>query len=98
MMPSAHHRFFWDCSPDQLDVDQNAPYIIERLMESGDMDAVRWMLGAYPREKIIQVLKSTRSLTPKSAHFWAFYYNINPSEVPCTRKSWFPQRHSASKH
>lgn len=98
MLPNSHHRFFWDCSPEQLDLNQNSPYIIERLMDTGDMDAVRWMLGAYPREKLISVLKSTRSLTRKSAHFWALYFNINPTEVPCTQKSWLPQRRSVSKN
>lgn len=88
MLPSYLHRFFWDTTPSGIEIQTNAAYVIERLMETGDMDAVKWMLATYPREKMISTLKVTRSLTPKSANFWALYFNINPTEVPCIRKSW----------
>jgi hypothetical protein len=87
MLPANLHRFFWDVCPADVDIQPHAAYIIERLMEAGDVEAVKWMLATYPREKMILTLKTTRSLTPKSAHFWAFYFNLNPTEVSCIRKS-----------
>lgn len=98
MLPNLVHRFFWDTDPDGIEVQAHATYIIERLMEVGDMGASRWMLAAFSREKIVSVLKTTRSLTPKSAHFWALYFNLNPDEVPCIRKSWRLPRPNALKN
>lgn len=98
MLPEHLQRFFWDTRLVDVEIQPHATYIIERLMETGDMDAVAWMLATYPREKIISTLKTTRSLTPKSANFWAFYFNINSTEVPCIRKSWRLPRPSVLKN
>jgi hypothetical protein len=91
MVPQKLQRFFWDTKCIDLDVQKNAPYVIERLLEVGDSDAVVWLLQLYPDSLITRVLKQTRSLSPRSANFWAIYFHLNPAEVPCIQKSW-PQK------
>jgi hypothetical protein len=82
-LPPCTHRFFWDVDPSQLDVDAYPHYVVERLLEVGDVPAVRWMLAAFAPEEIIQVLTTSRRLTPLSATFWALYFGVDKEAVPC---------------
>jgi len=63
-------RFFWDTNPSCLDLQQNKTYIIERLLELGDEKAIRWLLKKYPRAEIVEVMVSSRSVSPKSRSYW----------------------------
>ncbi len=91
MISPSLNRFFWDVSSGSLDTTQHASYIIERLLEYGDIPAITWLNKQYSKQKIIKVLKNTRSLSPRSANFWSLYFNLEPDEVPCIQKSW-PQK------
>lgn len=88
MLPSEYKRFFWDVDFAALDRRAHQRYIIERLLEVGDLPAVRWLLASYASPDIIDVITHTRSLSPRSATLWALYFNLNPTEVPCIQKSW----------
>lgn len=68
-LPNHIQRFFWDVDPLQLDVDLYSRYVLERLLELGDLGAVRWMLAYFPPQEIIRVLKTSRRLSPLSANF-----------------------------
>jgi hypothetical protein len=85
-LPSCAYRYFWDVDPAQLDVVQYSTYVIERLLEYGDLPAVRWMLEAFPREAIVQALQRSRALSRRSANFWAIYLNVEEESVPCLSK------------
>lgn len=91
MLSSSLNRFFWDVNPAQLNLDQHASFIIERILEYGDIPAFTWLREKYTQEQLIKILKTTRSLSKRSANFWSLYYHLNPAEVPCIQKSW-PQK------
>lgn len=62
---------FWDVDPDTIDLDKHARYVIERVLDFGTDEEVRWMFRQYPREKIAGVLKLPRStVMPKSRALW----------------------------
>lgn len=73
MIPSFLHKYFWDVEAEKLDSKKRSPFIIERILEYGDIQAVRWMHELYAKEEIIAVVKQSRALTRKSAHFWALF-------------------------
>lgn len=79
---------FWDLDATGLDIQENSRQIIERVLEWGDFQQVRWMLKTYPKDQIIEAVKLSRQLSKKSANFWATYYNIPKSEVRCLTKSF----------
>lgn len=68
-------RFFWDSDPSALDLRKHSSYIIERLLERGDIPAVRWMLAHYPKNSIVDVLKQSRSISDKSRVFWTLFFH-----------------------
>ncbi|RLC82827.1 MAG: hypothetical protein DRJ03_18420 [Chloroflexi bacterium] len=82
-LPEFTHRYFWDIDPTELDVGEYPRYVIERLLEYGDLPSVRWMERRFSREEIVEVLKSSRALSRKSANFWLGVLNVPREEVRC---------------
>ena len=61
---------FWDTDVKKLDIQKNAKYIIERIMDFGNDDEVRWMRKYYPKELIASVCKSSKQLHKSSRILW----------------------------
>ena len=78
-IPSTLHRYFWDVDPELLDSAKHERPIIERLLEKGDMESVRWMLKTYDQGRVADVVRVSRSLSPKSRNFWQLFLKITPS-------------------
>lgn len=62
---------FWDTDSSRLDLEQNKEYIIERVLELGDENAVSWLVSRYRRSEIKKVLGSSRRISRKSANYWS---------------------------
>jgi hypothetical protein len=69
-VPQRLYPLFWDTNPVKINLRRNARYVIERVLELGDMDAVSWLQRVYAGEKIIDVLNMSRALSDKSRLFW----------------------------
>ncbi|MBI4684893.1 MAG: hypothetical protein HY755_06815 [Nitrospirae bacterium] len=61
---------FWDTTLKRLHLKKHARYIIERVLEFGDMSAFRWLQRVYPVQTILDVLNASRTITEKSRNFW----------------------------
>lgn len=79
---------FWDVDLHESDVKKHAFYIIERVLEFGDLEQINWIMRRFSTNDIIKVLKTSRRLSLKSANFWANYYNVPKSEVKCLTESF----------
>ncbi len=53
---------FWDVDPKTIDEKRHATYIIERILDFGNDDEVRWMWQTYSRRKIRSVAEKSRVL------------------------------------
>jgi hypothetical protein len=62
---------FWDTDPTHLDLKENKEYIIERTLELGDDQAVKWLFSIYPRHDIERVLAKSRRISRKSSNYWS---------------------------
>lgn len=61
---------FWDVNPKTVDPRKHAQYVIERIMDFGNDQEVRWMWQYYPTKQLKQVVTASRSLLPRSRNFW----------------------------
>ena len=61
---------FWDVDPKTIDPVKNAVYIIERILDFGHDEEVRWMWQYYDHTLIKQVLAKSRTLFPQTRAFW----------------------------
>jgi hypothetical protein len=75
-MPRRFKIYFWDTDISQLKLKQHSKYIIERLLEIGDLDSVLWLQRVYPTQVIINVLGTSRSLSEKSKNFWLTWFGV----------------------
>ena len=62
---------FWDVNPKSIDVKKNARYIIERILEFGEMGEVYWLFKTYSKEQIKKAMNLPRSqVSQKSKSLW----------------------------
>ena len=76
IIPKWLQYLFWDTSLNKIHIKQNARYIIERVLEFGDMYALEWLQRVYPTRNIIDVIFLSRNLTEKSRNFWRLWFGI----------------------
>ena len=84
-LPQKSFSYFWDTQPSSLDIRKDCSFIVRRLLEWGDLEEVRWLLKTYSLKDLKRELKSCRSLSPKSASFWAILLDTSLGELPCIR-------------
>ncbi|MGH7773054.1 MAG: DUF6922 domain-containing protein, partial [Candidatus Binatia bacterium] len=87
-LPRFLHQFFWDVAPKQIDLREHSEYVIARLLEHGDLAAIRWLLMAYTKQEIAKVVKQSRQLSRKTANFWRLRLAIAESEVYALNRSY----------
>jgi hypothetical protein len=92
--PKKSSQYFWDIDSTQLDPKKDSRFIIDRLFEWGDLEEIQWLLKTYPKKLLKSELKSCRTLTPKSAAFWAFILNVPLGELRCIQKRSVQSRNS----
>lgn len=86
VLPKDLYPLFWDINPETLDVQKYPKFVVERIIDIGDEAATSWMRKTYPKEKIVEIIKSSRKLSEKTANFWATIYGIDRKEVKSLTK------------
>ncbi|WKZ32816.1 MAG: hypothetical protein QY316_13055 [Thermodesulfobacteriota bacterium] len=74
-VPSEFYSLFWDVDPEKIDLEKNARYVIERVLELGDLKALKWIQMLYPTGLIVEILKTSRKISPKSKNFWTIWFD-----------------------
>lgn len=82
-LPSYLKPYFWDVEFAQLDAKKSGRFVATRLLELGDEKAVSWLLGNFTKKLFKDILEHSRELSPRSANFWAVYFNLNKNKVKC---------------
>jgi len=62
---------FWDTDVARIDTTKNAQYIIERILDFGRDDEVRWLWNYYDKELLRKVVSKSRSLHPWTRALWS---------------------------
>jgi len=86
--PEFLRQYFWDIDFDKFDYRRYPRYVIERILEYGNVIVIRWMLKTFTQDQIISALEKSRELTPKSANFWALMLNVKEEKVKCLNMSF----------
>jgi len=75
-IPKAFKRYFWDVPLEEVDRKKHSKFVIERILEYGDRQAVSWMKDNFQRKEIRKVILSSRNLSKKSFNFWVLAFNL----------------------
>ncbi len=71
-----YRALFWDTDLKNIHIRRNAGYIIERVLELGDLSALSWIQGIYPARKIIEAIETSRKISHKSKNFWRIWFGV----------------------
>ena len=75
---------FWDVNKSKLTPDLNKQFIICRVMDRGDLDAVNTVMNYYDKATIKDVLTNAGFIEKKTIAFFANYFDISPTDF----KAW----------
>ena len=87
-IPSDFSKYFWDTDPKKLSIDLNKTYIIERLLELGDLEELAWVNTTYSKEDITKTIQKSRRISPKTGNFFSLYYEIPKESLVCMNKRY----------
>lgn len=81
MIPQYLRTLFWDTNLDNFNPVAFPAYAISRILEYGDRDAIAWLKETFTEAQIVDVLRTERRLSRRSANFWALVYHISSDQV-----------------
>ncbi len=86
---------FQEYDPAALTLERDADLIIQRTLEHGAWEDVRWLFAAYGRERIAAFVRQhgARMLSPVVFNYWRKLLNVRrwrPSPFPTAREEVWP--------
>ena len=97
-LPKQFYKYFWDTDPATIDVDRKAAYIINRLLQWGRVEELKWLKKNYGVEALRVVVRRSRELSVKHGNFYSLIYDIPSKEVLCLQMGSLQQPRVAWKH
>lgn len=73
-IPLKFSVLFWDTELKNIHLKKNSRYVIERILETGNLEAVNWLLRVYTVHTILEVLYTSRIISDKSRAFWKLWF------------------------
>ncbi|NQU99872.1 MAG: hypothetical protein HQ538_03990 [Parcubacteria group bacterium] len=87
-LPSFLKKYFWNVDFTKLDLEKDSFFVINRILEYGDIKGLCWLFKKVKRKQIEEVIMKSRELSPKTANFWALFLNLNKNKILCLKKSY----------
>ena len=81
--PQELNVLFWDTNPENLDYKKHKKYIVERILEYGDLSADRWLNSIYSEKDIVEIVKTSKRISLKTANFYTVKYNLKKEDIEC---------------
>ncbi len=71
-IPPAFHPLFWDVDPAGISLPAHNDYVLERLMQRGGWDAMKWLRAHFEPEVLRDFLaRKGQRLPPRERAYWA---------------------------
>jgi len=71
-IPDDAKKYFWGDDLSDLSWEKHKKYIIQTLLEKGDLASWRWLFTKVSKSEVKELLPDLR-LQPKSSNFWKIY-------------------------
>ena len=82
-LPPFLERYFWEVDFDAVRLPEREVYVIERLLEYGNDQAIHWLKKTFPAETIAAVVRKSRVISRRTANLWALLLCIPREEIRC---------------
>jgi hypothetical protein len=87
-LPEFLRPLFWEIDFCQLRVQGHERYVIERVLEYGDDEAIRWLYHTFGPHAIAEVVRRSRKISRNTATLWALVLDIPREQVQCLSKRY----------
>lgn len=86
-IPVRFKQYFWDIDFESLSLAENPDFILKRLLDLGDIDALKWIKERFSNEAIERLVLTSRDLSKKTVNFWFKYLCLKRpySRTPLTQ-------------
>ncbi len=74
---SKYKYLFWEYDINDIDLDKHRALVIERLLEKGSFESIKWLFSYYEVSDIRNVLNNHKNISPKTTSFWQNYFKLN---------------------
>lgn len=92
VLPLFLHRYFWDIDVKKFNFREKPQYVVQRLLEVGNLKAVRWLLRNFKKEQIKETIQKRRGFSARTVSFWANFFKIPVNKIVCLQKPYLQQR------
>ncbi len=79
-VPAKLALYFWDVYLNEIDLEKHKKFVIARILNEGDHQAVAWLFDTYDKETIKKAIVSARNLSVKTAKCWQNYFGLKEEE------------------
>lgn len=86
-------NLFWDTKLESIDMETNAPYIVQRVLECGKIEDWILLVSYYSIQKITEIATKLRSLEPRALSFISVI-----SSTPLEKFRCYTLQQSSQKH
>lgn len=70
ILPESLEKYFWDCDFREMSMDKYAFFIAERILNFGDMAALKWLLLGTDKSFLEKLVRTSRNLDKKTKNYW----------------------------
>jgi hypothetical protein len=85
-IPDNVKKYLWDVTEETLSVNKHKNFIIERVLEYGDFDSLKWLTSTYSKSDIVKVLKTSNKISRNTGNLYALYFDVDKEEILCIQK------------
>ena len=75
----------WDVKIQNPLPPEHYSFVIERILELGDVKQVKWMQKVFTKQQIVDTLTVSKRISVKSGNFYAVLYNLPRENLECFR-------------
>lgn len=93
-IPQNLQQYFWDIDTQKINVTKNANFIIQRLLDKGDIEAVSWVVNNFSTQSVKKTFVIIRDFSPKIGNFWKLYLKIPKDKILCLQEPYLTMRKS----
>lgn len=93
-IPKRFQVYFWDVDTARLNPSKKPYFVVQRLLNKGNDEAVRWLFKTFPVETIKKTFSIMRDFDAKTGVFWANFLQLPKADVACLQEPYRSQRKS----
>ena len=76
-------HLFWDIRTGAIDMEKNAPYVIQRVLEYGRLSDWKLLLSYYGMHRIADISCHLRTLEPRALSFISTVSGVPKNQFRC---------------